>query len=351
MPCSKSRNVCLPLLAAWVIALVACGTPVQQMPSGSFAGKALRQSSDAISAISVTSVALSPAQVTAGKTSEITVHLSTAAPAGGISVELGNSDGSVVTTPATVSVPSGATSGSATATTHTVNASTEVAISGIYGTSVASAVLTVTPGVSAPFSVSVQPATLTKAPGQTATVKVVTKISGGYDHSLQLKDSNLPAGASLTFSPSTVPAPGDGTSTATIALPSDLQPGTYSIHLTATDGTIAENTTLTLKVGSDPGATFQGCWYKSSGVSYQGVIFSVANPGTYPFDADLYRGTTCDPNQQVDEFGYGTELNFGSFDYIFWFRHYPGQTDMSAIWHVGNDQSQCVNYKTAPTCP
>lgn len=345
------RNISSILLAASVVAFVACGTPLQEAPSGAFAGMAVHEASTASSSIVVTGVTLAPAVLTGGKSTQVTVHLSAAAPTGGVSVQLGNSDGSVVTTPATVTVPAGQTSASATATTHAVTASTNVAVSGIYNDTVASALLTVNPAPSAPFSITLQPSTLSKSPGQSASIKVVTKISGGYDHALQLKDSNLPAGVSLTFNPSTIPAPGSGSSTATISLPANLATGSYSIHLTATDGTTSESATLTLKVvAQSPDATFQGCWHKANGHRYQGVFISVANAGTYPFDADLYNGTTCDPNQQVDEIGFGTPINFGGFDFIFWFIHFPDQSNMSAIWHVGDQQSQCVNYKTAPTC-
>ena len=109
--------------------------------------------------------------------------------------------------------------------------------------------------------------------------------------------------------------------------------------------------TLTLNVASSsPGATFQGCWYPQNVHRYQGVRISVANPGTYPFDAVLYYGTTCDPNNWADEFGFGTPLNFGGFGYIFWFTDFADQSDTSALWYVGNDKSQCVSYAVAPDC-
>jgi len=121
--------------------------------------------------------------------------------------------------------------------------------------------------------------------------------------------------------------------------------------VTASDGKTSRNAILTLKVvSSDPGARFQGCWYKYNGHRYQGVRISVANPGTYPFDAVLYHGATCDPGKFADEFGFGTPLNFGGFDYIFWFTDFADQSDMSAFWHVGRDRSQCVSYAVAPDC-
>jgi hypothetical protein len=213
----------------------------------------------------------------------------------------------------------------------------------------ASTALTIDPAAST-FTVAVQPSSMTKSPGQSATAEVTTKIASGYDHALILKASNLPTGVSLTFSPDVIPAPGAGSSKAEITLPDDLKLGTYSIHVTATGGSTSKSATLTLKVAENPGATFRGCWYKQGGNRYQGVDFSVANPGTYPFNANLYYGTTCNPNQQADEFGFGTMLNFGTFNYTFWFSAFPNQTDMSAIWQVGTDQSQCVNYESAPSC-
>jgi len=155
----------------------------------------------------------------------------------------------------------------------------------------------------------------------------------------------------VTLIPPVIPAPGVGTSKAHITVLSSVAPGTYSIRVTASDGKTSRNAILTLKVvSSDPGATFQGCWYKNNGHRYQGVRISVANPGTYPFDAVLYHGATCDPGKFADEFGFGTPLNFGGFDYIFWFTDFADQSDMSAFWHVGRDRSQCVSYAVAPDC-
>ena len=99
------------------------------------------------------------------------------------------------------------------------------------------------------------------------------------------------------------------------------------------------------------GATFKGCWYQQSGNRYQGVQISVDDPGTYPFNAVLYYGTTCNANDWADQIGFGTLIQFGDFDWIFWFDAFANQSDMSALWYVGNEQSQCVNYTVAPDCP
>lgn len=98
-------------------------------------------------------------------------------------------------------------------------------------------------------------------------------------------------------------------------------------------------------------ANFQGCVYKTGKNRFQAVDVTVKNPGTYPFNAKLYYGTTCDPNTQADQFGFGQEIYFGGYGYIFWFDAFANKADMSALWYVGTDVSKCVNYKSAPACP
>jgi len=118
----------------------------------------------------------------------------------------------------------------------------------------------------------------------------------------------------------------------------------------ASDGTTAGHASLNPDVTApNPGATFQGCWYSTGGHHYQAAVLS-ANPGTYPFDADLYYGMSCNPSQKADEIGFGTPLTFTGFSWLFWFDHFPGKSDMSAIWYVGTDHSKCINYKIAPHC-
>ena len=342
------------LPAGALLALTACGAPSTMNSgtgnSGNFAGTAV-----AASGAGIASVTLNPATVTGGASTQITVHLTAAAPAGGATVDLSNSDNAAVTTPASVKVAAGLTTATTSASTKTVSAVTAVAITALYNDTVAGAALTVDPAAATPsFTVADQPSSLTIAQGKSGSTKVTTKITTGYDHALKLTASGIPSGVSLSFSPATIAAPGAGSSTAEVKVASSTQPGTYSIHLTATGGTTSHGATLNLKVPAPnpgPGATFQGCWYQQNGDKYQGILISVENPGTYPFNATLYHGATCDPNNFADEFGFGTELNFGGFDYIFWFSDFHDQTDTSAIWQVGSNKSACVNYTVAPDCP
>lgn len=199
------------------------------------------------------------------------------------------------------------------------------------------------------FTISVSPSSGTVLVGKSASAKVTTTIVAGYNHALNLSASNVPAGVTVKFTPTQVPAPGAGASIMAISVASTAAPGTYSIHITATDGSNSATVTLSLKVAPNPEASFQGCWYKSGGHSYQGVEVSAKNPGSYTFYGDLYYGSTC--SQWADYMGTGQPVNFGLYGYTFWFTGFPDQKNMSAIYKVGAQKSQCISYASAPNCP
>ncbi len=335
-------------LAAALTGLAGCGSGSQSASSGNFAGTV----APSIGA-EVTSVSLTSSHVIGGVSTEVTITLAQPAPEGGVEVQLTSSDVNTVTVPSTVRVPAGETSAVAALLTSGVSDVTKVGISAAYGDSVAGTSLSVTPAAApaSTFSVAVTPSSVGIAPGHPGSTEVTTTVPSGFKHALTLTASNLPAGVSVTFTPTPIPSPGAGSAKAVIAVQSSVKVGTYSLRFTASDGTTSESTTQTLRViVKNAGAKFQGCWYHQNGDAYQGVNLSVANPGTYPFNATLYFGSTCNPNNWADEFGYGTPLNFGSFDYTFWFADFHDQTDTSAIWQVGNSKSVCVNYTTAPDC-
>src|SRR5215469_7270976 len=191
------------------------------------------------------------------------------------------------------------------------------------------------------FTISVSPAKLMVATGKSGSAKITTTIAQGFDHALHLSATNVPAGVTVTLNPTQIPAPGSGTSNVKIAVSSTATPGIYSIGLKAADGSLSATATMKLEVSysssGNPGANFQGCWYKTGGHGYQAVKISVKNPGTYHFYANLYRGSTC--SQWADDFGNGQLISFGGADYIFWFDHFPDQRNMSAFWQVGNNVS------------
>jgi hypothetical protein len=209
----------------------------------------------------------------------------------------------------------------------------------------------VTTDSTAAFSVTV-PATMTVQQGKSGASTVTTKASSGFDEALELSVSKKPAGVTASLDPTTVRAPGSGTSKLTLTVESSVQTGNYPVTVEASDGGTSESAALTLKVtrnSADPDATFKGCWYKQSGKSYQGVDVHAEDPGSYPFNAILYYGTTCNSNDVADQIGFGQLIDFGDFGWTFWFTAFADQTDMSARWYVG-DENKCVSYAAAPDC-
>jgi hypothetical protein len=134
--------------------------------------------------------------------------------------------------------------------------------------------------------------------------------------------------------------PMSGSGIANTVPPQNLSPLSKPAELDNSSGNTTKN----------PDATFKGCWYKQGKNRYQAVDVSVKNPGKYPFNALLYYGKTCNPDDYADQFGYGQLLNFGGFGYTFWFAAFANQSDMSALWYVGEDESKCMSYADAPDC-
>lgn len=350
------------ILIAALTLTIAAGAHAQKAGSGDF-GAAMRPTTDSSTSAStleaarpqVASVTLSPAHLTAGASTSITVRLTQPAPEPGTTVSLVTSDDNIISHPAFVKVPAGEDSATIEAYTSSDTGDSKVSISAFTDSTLAGASLDVAASTTEPFGLSLSPTTVTILPGNSGSTTVKTTAHSGYSHSLKLTATNLPTGVKLSFSPVTVPAPGTGSSAVNLTVPSSVANGTYSIHVTASDGTNSRSVTLKLKVGSSssgPGATFSGCWYQSGGNSYQGVMITTTNSGTWPFYANLYFGATCDPNDWADDFGLGQLLQFNPlYTWTMWFNHFPNQTAMSAQYQIGPQLSQCINYATAPTCP
>jgi len=345
-----------------VVALSLC-TVGQQASSGNFGGS-IRVRSEAASSESngetarpqVASVTLSPARLRAGTSTAVTIRLTQPAPEGGATVSLTGSDDSIVSLPAFVKIPAGEDSVTIEAYTSSVDDDSKVMITAFTDSTLVGTSLEVSATTAAvPFTISLSPATVKVTPGNSGSNTVKTKTSASFSHALTLTAANVPAGVSVSFDPATIAAPGTGSSTTNIVVASGVATGTYSIPVTASDGTTSRSATLKLKVGSStsggPGATFNGCWYQSGGNNYQGVVVTTTNTGTWPFYANLYFGATCDPNDWADDFGLGELLYFSPmYTWTLWFNHFPNQTAMSAQYQIGSQVSQCINYATAPDC-
>lgn len=154
---------------------------------GSAVAVNVRLSGCTVTAASLGSVSLSPATVQGGATASTSVTLTAPAPSGGAVVSLASSNTGAATVPATVSVPAGATTASASLTTSSVSATTTAVISATYNGVTRSATLTVTaptappppPPSAALDSVSLGPTSVQGGSASSATVTLTAPAPAG----------------------------------------------------------------------------------------------------------------------------------------------------------------------------
>jgi hypothetical protein len=345
------------LIAGILLGLACSGNAQQKSPNGSFASRPTAQATSALepdATASISSIQLLPATVLGGNLARLKVILTQAAPVGGVQIAFASADPAIVTAPASGTIPKGRTQVIVELTTVAVTAETTVAMTASYNGATAGATLTINPSKSPAFTVKLEPAALTVDQGASASDQVVIKAGTSFDNSLTLNAVNPPSGVTVTFSPSLVAAPGSGTSQVNINVDSNVAAGAYPIRITASDGSVTRTATLRLTVGdgSSSGAVgpLKGCTLKMSGHKYQAVEFTMNEAATVDFNGTLYFGAICNPNQWADQFGFGNPLTLGGFGFTFWFTDFADQMNTSAIWTVGNQTSQCVDYSVAPDC-
>src|SRR5271165_3690909 len=105
------------------------------------------------------------------------------------------------------------------------------------------------------FTLSASPASLSIQQGNQGTSTITSTISGGFNSAISLSASGVPSGTTVSFNPSTIPAPGSGISTMTITVGNSTPVGTYPITVTGNGGGIQQSTTVTLTVVAPPNFT------------------------------------------------------------------------------------------------
>jgi CARDB protein len=186
---------------------------------------------------SLTSITLAPTTVTGGSSSQATVNLSAAAPAGGAVISLGDNS-SAVSVPATVTVQAGKTNATFTVATSPVTGSRSAAIYAAYSGVTRSAVLTVRPPALSALSLS--PTSVTGGSTSTGTVTLNGPApTGGVTVSLSDNSSAVSVPASVT-----VPA---GKSGATFTVATYSVYSTRSVTVSAAYGGTTRSATLTVR--------------------------------------------------------------------------------------------------------
>jgi kumamolisin len=108
--------------------------------------------------------------------------------------------------------------------------------------------LTVTAHTTGTFTISVSPASGYLYQGQSGYAVATTKVSGGFDSAIAFSASGVPSGVTFSFSPSSIAAPGSGTSDFLLTVAENAPAGTYPITITGTGGGLTETTTLTFQI-------------------------------------------------------------------------------------------------------
>jgi len=106
------------------------------------------------------------------------------------------------------------------------------------------------------FTLAASPTAVSVVVGSSGTSTITTAVSGGFDAAVALTATGQPTGVTVTFSPTSIAAPGSGTSTATLAVASTTATGTYTITVSGTGGSITHTATISLTVTSAPVPAF-----------------------------------------------------------------------------------------------
>ncbi len=98
------------------------------------------------------------------------------------------------------------------------------------------------------FTLTAPSISLSLAPGASTAVTLTTAGGTGFNSAVSLAASGIPPGVTATFAPSSIAAPGNGSSTLSLAAGSTATPGTYALTFTATGGGVTKTQTLSLTV-------------------------------------------------------------------------------------------------------
>ncbi len=119
---------------------------------------------------------------------------------------------------------------------------------------------TVTVQVNAPagqdFSISSNPASLNVTQGSSSSSTITLTSVNGFSGILSLAKTMSPSGPSVTLSPTSVSLPASGTVTSTVTVSavagaySPVASGTYSLNITATNGSLSHSKMVAVTVSS-----------------------------------------------------------------------------------------------------
>ncbi len=139
--------------------------------------------------------------------------------------------------------------------------------------------LTVSATATPDFAISASPTSVSVAAGSSGTSTISTTVSGGFNSAVSLSASGLPTGVTAAFSPTSIAAPGSGSSTLTFTASSTAAAGTSTITINASGGSVSHSATISLTIttggtntqilgnpGFENGSTNPAPWTVTAGV-------------------------------------------------------------------------------------
>jgi kumamolisin len=109
-------------------------------------------------------------------------------------------------------------------------------------------IVTVVLSVQLNYTISASPTSISVPIGSTGTSTITSTITGGWDAPISLSATGYPIGVTVTFSPSTIPAPGSGKSTMKVTVGSGVVLGNHTITINATGAGYPREAQVTLDV-------------------------------------------------------------------------------------------------------
>jgi kumamolisin len=150
-----------------------------------------------------------------------------------------------------ISAPgSGTSTLTLTVASTTTTGTYPITITGTSGSTVNTTTVTLTVTAPAPpnFTISASPTSVTVTRGGSSTSTVTTTVSGGFSSAIALSATGQSSGVTVSFSPTSIAAPGAGKSTVTFKASSSASTGTHTITITGTGGSTSHTATVSLTV-------------------------------------------------------------------------------------------------------
>ena len=214
----------------------------------------------------------------------------------------------------------------------------------------------------ADFELSVTPTSQLVVPGTSTTYTVSTLSQGGFTGTVSLNVSGLPAGATSSFSPSSIAPP--GTSTLTVTTATTTPVGMYTLTITGTSASLSHSANVVLSVQSSSTVIPQSGWSLLYVDSQETVCGNYAAANSFDGHPATFWHTRWCPSPAG--LPHQIEINLGATYNVSGFTYLPRQDGCSHGWisqyqfYVSTDgvnwgnpvASGTFNYGTATTgCP